>query len=132
MNWLIIPILLFIILVIFVLLNKPKQEVLKAVPYNPLPKAVIRKTVQVTPPPPVIDVPDPVDTSMYDCTLDKSLDPEFEKTFFTPAAKKVELDFPATDIGCCPSSKPMSTDLPIGNVPMCFAEKRKTYLRKNV
>ncbi len=129
MNWLIIPILLFIILVIFVLLNKPKQEVLTAIPHAP-PKAVIRKTVHIKPP--VIDVPEAADTSMYDCTLDKSLAAEFEETYFTPAAEKVELDFPPTDIGCCPSSKPMSSDLPIGNIPMCFAEKRKTYLRKNV
>lgn len=112
------------------MLNKP-NKVATASPYIP-PKPIVKKTDQIVTPPPIIDIPEAADTSMYDCTIDKTLDPEFEKTFFTPIKQKVELDFPPTDIGCCPSSKPMSSDLPIGNIPMCYAEKTKTYLRKNV
>jgi hypothetical protein len=42
--------------------------------------------------------------------------------FFKPATKKVATDYPTKQIGECPYSKPMSTDTPIGNIPMYFAE----------
>ena len=55
---------------------------------------------------------------------------EMLKTFYVPAQEKVPLDYPAKAIGCCPFSKPMSTDLPIGNVPMCYASASKAHLKE--
>ena len=37
---------------------------------------------------------------------------------YEPAREVVPEDFPIKAIGDCPMSKPMSTDLPIANVPM--------------
>ena len=50
--------------------------------------------------------------------------------YYVPAQEKVSLDYPPTKIGCCPFSKPMSTDLPIGNIPMCYASQSKTNLKE--
>lgn len=48
--------------------------------------------------------------------------------YYTPARAKVELDYPPKEIGCCPFSKPQSKDLPIANIPMCYAGASQTYL----
>lgn len=48
--------------------------------------------------------------------------------YYQPAKEKVDLDYPPKNIGCCPFSKPMSKDLPIANVPMCYAANNKSYL----
>jgi len=48
--------------------------------------------------------------------------------FYPPAKENIPMDFPAKQIGCCPFSKPMSTDLPPANVPMCWAGAGKTKL----
>lgn len=55
---------------------------------------------------------------------------EMLQSFYTPAREKVELDFPPKKIGCCPFSKPASTDLPIGNIPMCYASVSQTHLKQ--
>lgn len=55
---------------------------------------------------------------------------EMLKTFYMPAKEKVDLDFPPKKIGCCPFSKPASTDLPIGNIPMCYASVSQSHLKQ--
>jgi hypothetical protein len=49
-------------------------------------------------------------------------------SYYQSAKEKVDLDFPPKKIGCCPFSKPLSKDLPIANVPMCYASENKSYL----
>ena len=130
MNWLIIPILLFIMFIIYLTVQQPKNIAIA----NP----VIQSTEPSTPEEPEYhiregkDIPKPIDTTMMDCSIDKRLTKKFEDTYFSPAKKDIDLDFPPHNIECCPFSKPMSTDLPVGNLPMCYAVKNKTYLRTKV
>lgn len=71
--------------------------------------------VQVPPAPPVAQkLPDPI------------------ARFYPPAKETIPMDFPAKQIGCCPFSKPMSTDLPPADVPMCWAGAGKTKLSQNL
>jgi hypothetical protein len=42
-------------------------------------------------------------------------------TYYTNARTDVPEQYCYKPIGVCPHSKPMSTDLPLGNVPMCVA-----------
>jgi len=42
-------------------------------------------------------------------------------SFYKPAGKSVPVDYPRKKVGDCPFSKPQSRDLPIVDVPMCFA-----------
>jgi len=50
------------------------------------------------------------------------------QTYYTPATEKVALDYPPLDVECCPFSKPLSKDLPIANIPMCYASNANTHL----
>ena len=47
---------------------------------------------------------------------------------FFPESKSIPVDYPVKKVGCCPYSKPFSTDLPIANLPMCYASSAKTHL----
>lgn len=42
---------------------------------------------------------------------------------FVPAARSVPVDHPRKAIGACPFSKPLSSDLPIANMPMQLTAK---------
>jgi hypothetical protein len=48
---------------------------------------------------------------------------------YRPLNKDVRLDPLIKENGNCPFSKPMSSDLPIANVPMCYAKISKSYLK---
>lgn len=130
MNWLIIPILLFIMFIIYLTVQQPKN-IAVATPVIPQPETPTQEEPEYE-----IrdgkDIPKPIDTTMMDCNIDKRLTKKFEDTYFSPAKKDIDLDFPPHNIECCPFSKPMSTDLPVGNIPMCYAVKNKTYLRTKV
>jgi hypothetical protein len=41
--------------------------------------------------------------------------------FYKPANRSVPVDYPRKKVGECPFSKPQSMDLPVVDVPMCFA-----------
>ncbi len=51
------------------------------------------------------------------------------KTYFPTVKDSIEMDYPLKPIGCCPPSKDLSKDLPIANIPICYAANSKTYLR---
>ena len=51
------------------------------------------------------------------------------QTYFPKVEKGIEMDYPLKPIGCCPPSKEMSKDLPIANIPICYAKDSKPYLR---
>lgn len=50
-------------------------------------------------------------------------DQEMLKSFYTPARDKVPVDNPLKPIGSCPMTKPLSSDLPLVDVPMCMMSK---------
>lgn len=51
------------------------------------------------------------------------------QTYFPKVKDSIEMDYPLKPIGCCPPSKDLSKDLPIANIPICYATNSKTYLR---
>ena len=51
------------------------------------------------------------------------------KTYFPTVKDSIKMDYPLKPIGCCPPSKDLSKDLPIANIPICYAANSKTYLR---
>ena len=51
----------------------------------------------------------------------------FEK-YFPKIKENIEMDYPLKPIGCCPPSKEMSKNLPIANIPICYAANSKNYL----
>lgn len=51
------------------------------------------------------------------------------QTYFPVVKDAIEMDYPLKPIGCCPPSKELSKDLPIANIPICYAAGSKTYLR---
>jgi hypothetical protein len=107
MNWFAILLLIVVILFVFYFIFQPSPQV---------------SSVQGT----QISA-----TSMEGKYVDPPVDMSSEeslKQFYYPAQDKVELDYPPKKIGCCPFSKPFSKDLPIGNVPMCYAKDSKAYL----
>jgi len=53
----------------------------------------------------------------------KKKDQEMLNSFYTPARDKVPVDNPLKPVGSCPMSKPLSTDLPLIDVPMCLVSK---------
>lgn len=64
---------------------------------------------------------------------DKSLvpEPDMISKYYenTRAREDVPEQHCAKPIGACPDSKPMSTDLPLGNVPMCVATRAGDNMR---
>lgn len=48
------------------------------------------------------------------------IDKHFEKPI-----EHIPNDYPLTQIGCCPYGKPLSSDLPMANIPMCVITKSK-------
>ena len=50
------------------------------------------------------------------------------QTYFPKVEKGITMDYPLKPIGCCPPSKELSKDLPIANIPMCYANQSKTHL----
>ena len=52
----------------------------------------------------------------YDLRAD--IDSQFET-----ARPVVPNDYPLNNIGCCPYGRPLSSDLPMADVPMCMAKK---------
>jgi hypothetical protein len=52
------------------------------------------------------------------------------QTYFPEIKDGVQLDYPLQPIGCCPPSKEMSKDLPVANIPICYAKNSKTYLNR--
>ena len=54
------------------------------------------------------------------------------QTFFPKVEKGIQMDYPLKPIGCCPPSKELSKDLPIANLPMCYANQSKTYLGNSI
>lgn len=107
MQWLPIFLLLVAVgIVLYYVMNQPTSS-------SPSP-AVVPESSSSPSPPPVSDAA------------------EMLKTFYVPAQEKVALDYPPKGIGCCPFSRPMSTDLPIGNLPMCYAVASQTHLSKEI
>jgi hypothetical protein len=49
--------------------------------------------------------------------------------YFPPVDNEIRMDYPLKPIGCCPPSKELSKDLPIGNIPICYAKNSKSYLK---
>lgn len=84
---------------------------------------------QRTPSAPVVEIKTPSPISVPAPEVPNPSE-EMLKTFYAPAREKVELDYPPKQIGCCPFSKPASTDLPIGNVPMCYASASQSHLKQ--
>lgn len=105
MYWFLLSAFLLVVLALFYVLSQEK-------PSTPEKPVAVEK--ELSPAPAVI--PNPSE--------------EMLKTFYTPARDKVELDFPPKKIGCCPFSKPASTDLPIKNIPMCYAAVSQTHLKQ--
>jgi len=57
----------------------------------------------------------------------KQLEPDTEmiNTYYVDASTdSVPTDYAKKTIGQCPESKPMSTALPVGDAPMCFATSK--------
>jgi hypothetical protein len=81
-------------------------------------KDIVEETPDITLPTVVSSPPAPVNEAE-----------ETLKQFYTPARPTIDLDYPPKKIGCCPFSKPVSTDLPIGNIPMCYASIAKDHLK---
>lgn len=50
------------------------------------------------------------------------------QTYFPTVEKGIQMDYPLKPIGCCPPSKELSKDLPVANIPMCYANQSKTHL----
>ena len=50
------------------------------------------------------------------------------QTYFPKVEKGIQMDYPLKPIGCCPPSKELSKDLPIADLPMCYANQSKTRL----
>lgn len=74
-------------------------------------------------------------TTYYSMTVDPKPVPEQktekEKMFerhFPKVENSIQMDYPLKPIGCCPPSKEMSKDLPVANIPICYAKNSKTYL----
>jgi hypothetical protein len=68
-------------------------------------------------------------------TAETKLEPATEKekmfqTYFPEVKNGVQLDYPLQTIGCCPPSKEMSKDLPVANIPICYAKNSKTSLNQ--
>ena len=66
-----------------------------------------------------------------DSNIDTNNSKEIDKYFKMPTSC-IPIDYPVKKIGDCPYSKPQSIDLPIAQVPMCFANKSENnmYLRE--
>lgn len=60
---------------------------------------------------------------------DKSEKQKMFETYFPPVKEGITMDYPLKPIGCCPPSKEMSKDLPVANIPICYAKESKTHLR---
>ncbi len=61
----------------------------------------------------------------------KQLEPDAEmisKYYVDASTDNVPTDYAKKTIGQCPASKPMSTALPIGDVPMCFATTKNNMM----
>ena len=54
------------------------------------------------------------------------------QTYFPKVEKGIQMDYPLKPIGCCPPSKELSKDLPIADLPMCYANQSKTYLGNGI
>lgn len=76
-------------------------------------------------------------TTYYSVTVDPKDTPkidertEKEKMFerhFPKIENDIQMDYPLKPIGCCPPSKEMSKDLPVANIPICYAKNSKNYL----
>jgi hypothetical protein len=61
----------------------------------------------------------------------KQLEPDAEmirKYYVNASTHSVPTDYAKKSIGQCPESKAMSTSLPIGDVPMCFATSKNNMI----
>lgn len=106
MYWLFSTIFILVLVIVLYQVFQRKNIVEKA------PEVIIVPSVVSSPPAPVNEAEE---------TL---------KQFYTPARPTIDLDYPPKKIGCCPFSKPVSTDLPIGNIPMCYASIAKDHLKE--
>lgn len=50
-------------------------------------------------------------------------------THFVQAEPTVPEDYPLKQVGACPYSKPLSRDLPLANVPMCWASEGVAHIK---
>jgi len=51
------------------------------------------------------------------------------QTYFPSIPNEIKMDYPLKPIGCCPPSREMSKDLPIANIPICYAKNSVSYLQ---
>lgn len=72
---------------------------------------------------------DPNSTSKNPPVLEEKTEKEkmFER-HFPKIENSIQMDYPLKPIGCCPPSREMSKDLPVANIPICYAKNSKTYL----
>ncbi len=77
-----------------------------------------------------VTIPNTENTKAKEASVEETSEKEqMFQTYFPNIKDSIELDYPLKPIGCCPPSKDMSKDLPIGNIPICYAADSKTYLR---
>ncbi len=50
-------------------------------------------------------------------------------SFYRPINADISVEKSVKQIGSCPFSKPMSSALPITNIPMCYAKKSTSHLK---
>jgi len=72
---------------------------------------------------PVLPLEDPIYLPVPSVKAEKKLEPtpDMVETYYKDNVTDVPEQYCRKPIGACPDSKPMSTDLPIANVPMCMA-----------
>ena len=81
-------------------------------------------------------LPDPIYLPKISTASDKKLEPGSDMVNKYYVDTQIKGDIPGKDdyvkpLGQCPFSKPMSTDLSLGNIPMCMAQRTENmYLRE--
>jgi type II secretory pathway pseudopilin PulG len=81
---------------------------------------VLKKTVTEAAPD-TLGYPEPAGKGVKNLTPDDAM----VATYYKDGNECVPMQYPKLSIGACPYSKPMSTDLPLANVPMCMATRNE-------
>jgi hypothetical protein len=89
---------------------------------------VVRSTPKTTYYSVTVDPKEIENTKVVDERSERSEKEKMFERHFPKIENEIKMDYPLKPIGCCPPSKEMSKDLPVANIPICYAKNSKTYL----